>query len=119
MEFFPRWLYLKNNSLSSLSTQGVWLMSFCSNMASDKVDVLSERVVRALKCKNERDLGVFYSGYRKKFEAMHFLSSAAEHFNFNKTLHRDLGAESHIPYHLKMSKHVVALRLVKNNNVAS
>ena len=69
-------------------------MSFCSNMASDKVDVLSERVVRALKCKNERDLGVFYSGYRKKFEAMHFLSSAAEHFNFNKTLHRDLGAES-------------------------
>ena len=85
-------------------------MSFCSNMASDKVDVLSERVVRALKCKNERDLGVFYSGY---------LSSAAEHFNFNKTLHRDLGAESYIPYHLKMSKHVVALRLVKNNNVAS
>ena len=92
-------------------------MSFRSNMASDKVDVLSERVVRALKCKNERDLSVFYSGYRKKFEAMHFLSSA-EHFNFNKTLHRDLGAESYIPYHLKMSEHVVALRLVKNNNVA-
>ena len=96
----------------------MWLMSFRSNMASDKVDVLSERVVGALRCKNERDLSVFYSGYRNKFEAMHFLSSA-EHFNFNKTLHRDLGADSYIPYHLKMSKHVVALRLVKNNNVAS